>query len=172
MVPVQIDPAQDRTVQATTVQIATEGGPALAELDGDGAAARFLLVLTHGAGGSAGAPDLLAARDAARPLGGLVARVTQPYRVRGARAPGSPVRQDAAWAEVVAALRELRARRPADPGRAQQRRAGGLPHRRRGGRPRRDRAGVPAVPAGALTRGVQGSRSFARPARAEPGCWW
>ena len=89
------------------MQVDTEGGAALAELDGDGAAARFLLVLTHGAGGSAGAPDLLAARDAARPLGGLVARVTQPYRVRGARAPGSPVRQDAAWAEIVAALREL-----------------------------------------------------------------
>lgn len=91
----------------TTVQIDTEGGAAQAELDGDGAAPRFLLVLTHGAGGSAAAPDLLAARDAALPLGGLVARVTQPYRVRGARAPGSPLRQDAAWAEVVAALREL-----------------------------------------------------------------
>jgi hypothetical protein len=89
------------------VQVDTEGGAALAELDGDGAAARFLLVLTHGAGGSAAAPDLLAAGDAARPLGGLVARVTQPYRVRGARAPGSPVRQDAAWAEIVTALREL-----------------------------------------------------------------
>jgi uncharacterized protein len=89
------------------VQIVTEAGAAQAELDGDGAAPRFLLVLTHGAGGSAAAPDLLAARDAALPLGGLVARVTQPYRVRGARAPGSPVRQDAAWAEVVAALREL-----------------------------------------------------------------
>ena len=37
----------------------------------------------------------------------MVARVTQPYLVRGARAPGSPVRQDAAWTEVVAALREL-----------------------------------------------------------------
>jgi predicted alpha/beta-hydrolase family hydrolase len=93
-------------VQITTVPIGTEGGAAQAELDGDGAAPRFLLVLTHGAGGSAAAPDLLAARDAALPLGGLVARVTQPYRVRGARAPGSPVRQDAAWAEVVAALRE------------------------------------------------------------------
>ena len=104
--PVQANPAQTGPAQANTVQIATEGGAALAELDGDGAA-RFLLVLTHGAGGSAGAPDLLAARDAARALGGLVARVTQPYRVRGARAPGSPVRQDAAWAEVVTALREL-----------------------------------------------------------------
>ncbi len=89
------------------MQITTEGGAAQAELDGDGAAARFLLVLTHGAGGTAGAPDLLAARDAALQLGGLVARVTQPYRVRGARAPGSAVRQDAAWAEIVAALREL-----------------------------------------------------------------
>ena len=92
---------------AGTVQITTVGGAARAELDRDRAAARFLLVLTHGAGGCAGAPDLLAAGDAARQLGGLVARVTQPYRVRGARAPGSPARQDAAWAEIVAALRKL-----------------------------------------------------------------
>ncbi len=88
------------------LEIMTVGGAARAELDGDGAA-RFLLVLTHGAGGSASAPDLLAARDAALGIGGLVARVTQPYRVRGARAPGSAVRQDAAWAEVVAVLTGL-----------------------------------------------------------------
>jgi uncharacterized protein len=100
-------PVQVNTVQVDTVQITTKGGAAQAELDGDGAAARFLLVLTHGAGGTVGAPDLLAARDAALQLGGLVARVTQPYRVRGARAPGSAVRQDAAWVEIVAALREL-----------------------------------------------------------------
>ena len=91
----------------STVQITTGSGAALAELDGDSATARFLLLLTHGAGGSAGSSDLLAAGDAARPLGALVARVTQPYRVRGARAPGSPARQDAAWAEIAAALREL-----------------------------------------------------------------
>ncbi len=89
------------------MQITTEGGAAQAEFDGDGAATRFLLVLTHGAGGTVGAPDLLAARDAGLQLGGMVARVTQPYRVRGARAPGSAIRQDAAWAEIVAALREL-----------------------------------------------------------------
>ena len=100
-------PVQTTTVQTTTVQITTEGGIAQAEVDGDPAAARFLLVLTHGAGGSVGSPDLLAARDAALQLGGMAARVTQPYRVRGARAPGSAVRQDAAWAEIVAALREL-----------------------------------------------------------------
>jgi len=85
------------------VEIMTESGAARAELDGEGAA-RFLLVLTHGSGGSVSAPDLLAARDAALGMGGLVARVTQPYRVRGARAPGSPVKQDAAWVEIMAAL--------------------------------------------------------------------
>src|SRR5512142_3370372 len=94
------------------VRIDTESGLAEAEIEGGNVGGgrrtpRFLLVLTHGAGGSAAAPDLLAARDAAVQLGGLVARVTQPYRVRGARAPGSPARQDAAWAEVVTALRAL-----------------------------------------------------------------
>jgi uncharacterized protein len=93
------------------VEIMTGSGIARAELDGDGpagrGAVRFLLALTHGAGGSAGSPDLLAARDAALGLGGLVARVTQPYRVKGARAPGSAVRQDAAWIEIVAALTAL-----------------------------------------------------------------
>ena len=38
-------------------------------------------------------------------LGGCVARVVQPYRVRGARAPGSAVAQDAAWLKIIAALR-------------------------------------------------------------------
>jgi uncharacterized protein len=67
--------------------------------------ARFLMVLTHGAGGGADSADLLAARDAAVGLGGAVARVLQPYRVRGARAPGSAVRQDAAWLEIITRLR-------------------------------------------------------------------
>jgi uncharacterized protein len=89
------------------VQITTESGIARAELDGGGAAARFLLVLTHGAGGSVEAPDVLAVRDAGLRLGGMVARVTQPYQVRGARAPGSAVRQDAAWVEIVTALGDL-----------------------------------------------------------------
>jgi uncharacterized protein len=89
------------------VEIMTGSGVARAELDGDAAAPRFLLVVTHGAGGIVGSPDLLAVRDAALGLGGLAVRVTQPYRVKGARAPGSAVRQDAAWAEIVAALTGL-----------------------------------------------------------------
>nr|MDQ2815659.1 alpha/beta hydrolase [Actinomycetota bacterium] len=47
------------------------------------------------------------ARDAGLQLGAVVARVTQPYQVRGARAPGSAIRQDAAWVEIVTVLRAL-----------------------------------------------------------------
>jgi predicted alpha/beta-hydrolase family hydrolase len=93
------------------VQIETAYGPAEVALDGP-ARARFLLVLTHGAGGGVDSADLLAARDAGLSAGGAVARVLQPYRVRGARAPGSPQRQDEAWLEIIAALRRRRKRVP------------------------------------------------------------
>lgn len=82
----------------------TAAGPAAVDLDNPGEA-RFLLILTHGSGGGVDSRDLLAARAAALAAGGAVARVLQPYRVRGARAPGSPDRQDAAWLEIIAALR-------------------------------------------------------------------
>jgi predicted alpha/beta-hydrolase family hydrolase len=86
------------------VKISTEAGPAQVEIDRP-TTATFLLLMTHGAGGGADTKDLLAVRDAAVGLGGVVARVLQPYRVRGASAPGAPGRQDAAWLEIVAALR-------------------------------------------------------------------
>ncbi len=84
----------------------TADGPAQVVLDQpEEGSAEFLLVLTHGAGGTPGTADVLAVAGAARRLGAVTALVTQPYRVRGGRAPGSAVRQDAAWAELVAALR-------------------------------------------------------------------
>ncbi len=86
------------------VDISTGGGPAQVTIDAPGKPA-FLLAMTHGAAGGVDTKDLLAVRDAAVNLGGAVARVLQPYRVRGARAPGSPDRQDAAWLEIIAALR-------------------------------------------------------------------
>jgi predicted alpha/beta-hydrolase family hydrolase len=86
------------------VEFATSAGPARVELDRP-ATATFLFVLTHGAGGGVDSRDLLAVRDAGLRLGGAVARVLQPYRVRGASAPGAPGAQDAAWLEIVAALR-------------------------------------------------------------------
>ena len=82
----------------------TAAGPARVVLERQERPA-FLLVLTHGAGGTPDTPDVLAVRDAARALGAVTALVTQPYRVRGGRAPGSAEKQDAAWAELVGALR-------------------------------------------------------------------
>ncbi|HEY2130657.1 MAG TPA: alpha/beta family hydrolase [Streptosporangiaceae bacterium] len=86
----------------------TAEGAALADLASPGEGRpepAFLLVLTHGSGGRVASPDVLAVQDAALGLGAVVALVTQPYRVKGQRAPGSADRQDAAWAEVIAALR-------------------------------------------------------------------
>jgi predicted alpha/beta-hydrolase family hydrolase len=96
-----------RTVAGTVqhVEIMTGAGPARVVVAKPKGRPRFLVVLTHGAGGSPDTPDVLAVRDAARSLGAVTALVTQPYRVRGASAPGSAVRQDAAWVEIVAALR-------------------------------------------------------------------
>jgi predicted alpha/beta-hydrolase family hydrolase len=82
----------------------TTAGAASAELD-TADDPPFLLVLTHGAGGGTGSADLLAARQAGLDLGAAVARVVQPYRVRGGRAPGSAARQDEAWLEIIAKLR-------------------------------------------------------------------
>lgn len=65
-----------------------------------------LLVLGHGAGAGRGidALDLLAARDAALALGYGVARVEQPWLVRGSRVAEAPRRLDGAWRAVLAAL--------------------------------------------------------------------
>jgi uncharacterized protein len=91
-----------------SVEIETSGGPARVELNRQpkGTTPRFLLVATHGAGGSPDTKDVLAVAKAAEDLGAVTALVTQPYRVRGARAPGSAVKQDQAWAELIAALRQ------------------------------------------------------------------
>jgi len=93
------------------VEISTQDGPAEVAVDAADSPT-FLLVMTHGAGGGTQTSDVLAASRAATDLGAAAARVLQPYRVRGARAPGSPQRQDAAWLEVVA---ELRRRYPGIP---------------------------------------------------------
>jgi predicted alpha/beta-hydrolase family hydrolase len=87
------------------MEVATSRGPAAVEVD-EVPGPAFLLVLTHGSNGTVDAPDLLAVRETALGLGGAVARVTQPFRYAGRRAPGSPARQDEAWLEIVGMLRE------------------------------------------------------------------
>jgi len=86
------------------MEIVTAHGPAEVVVDEVGGPG-FLLVLTHGSNGSVEAVDLLAVRAAALSLGGMVARVTQPFRLAGRRAPGSAIRQDEAWLEIIGMLR-------------------------------------------------------------------
>lgn len=65
---------------------------------------RAALVLGHGAGGGVSAPDLVAARDAARAADVSVALVEQPYSVAGRRSPAPAHQLDAAWTAVLAHL--------------------------------------------------------------------
>lgn len=68
--------------------------------------ARLALVLGHGAAGGVGAPDLVAATEAAVAEGVAVALVEQPYRVAGRRSPAPAKQLDAAWTAVISHLRE------------------------------------------------------------------
>ncbi|MFG2089580.1 MULTISPECIES: alpha/beta family hydrolase [unclassified Spirillospora] len=87
------------------MEIVTVHGPAEVTLD-EAADPPFLLVLTHGSNGGVDAPDLLAVRETALGLGGAVARVTQPFRLAGRRAPGPAAKQDEAWLEIVGVVRD------------------------------------------------------------------
>lgn len=89
----------------SVLEIVTSQGPAQVHLD-EVSDPAFLLVLTHGSNGGVEAVDLLAVREVALGLGGTVARVMQPFRVAGRRAPGSAEKQDQAWLEVIAAIRQ------------------------------------------------------------------
>jgi predicted alpha/beta-hydrolase family hydrolase len=83
--------------------IETPHGPGRAHLHpADGPVAA--LVLGHGAGGGVGAPDLVAATEAALALKVSVALVEQPYRVAGRRSPAPAKQLDAAWTAIVAHL--------------------------------------------------------------------
>ncbi len=87
----------------TTIRIATPVGEAHVELEVK-AGASTLLVIGHGAGGSVDSADLLAVRDCCLLAGIGVARVTQPYRVAGRKAPPAAPILDQAWAAVIAGL--------------------------------------------------------------------
>lgn len=87
---------------ARTLEVDTASGPAHVALTKRGQAGLF--VIGHGAGGTVDAVDIVAVSTALADAGWTVARVTQPYRVQGRRAPEAPPRLDAAWIAVVAAL--------------------------------------------------------------------
>ncbi|MEE6257124.1 alpha/beta hydrolase family protein [Plantactinospora sonchi] len=85
-------------------EINTPRGPARVDVDLPRRRPTTLLVLGHGAGGGVDAPDLVALRDTALRAGIGVARVTQPYRVAGRRAPAPAGHLDEAWTVVVGEL--------------------------------------------------------------------
>lgn len=88
------------------IEVRTPHGPArlhLQEVDEP----RGVVVLGHGAGGGVGAPDLVAAAEAARSVDFDVALVEQPYRVAGRRAPAPAHQLDRAWTAVIEHLRAV-----------------------------------------------------------------
>jgi predicted alpha/beta-hydrolase family hydrolase len=86
-------------------EYATPRGPALVAVARPTGPAKSLLVLGHGAGGGVDAPDLVAVSHAARDHGVIVAKITQPYRVAGRRAPAPAAHLDEAWVAAVTAIR-------------------------------------------------------------------
>ena len=89
---------------AVVSSVATPGGPAEVWLELPAGGPRALLLLGHGAGGTVGSPDLAAVTAAALAAGYAVARVTQPYRVAGKKAPPRAPALDEAWLAVAAAV--------------------------------------------------------------------
>lgn len=89
-----------------TLTIATPVGEARALVTDAGPA---LAVLGHGAGGGVTAGDLVAVSAALAEAGWSVARVEQPYRVQGRRAPDRAPKLDAAWTAVLGVLTDGRA---------------------------------------------------------------
>ncbi|HWC33683.1 MAG TPA: alpha/beta family hydrolase [Mycobacteriales bacterium] len=97
------------SLEARLLEVDTPSGPARVSLSNRGKAGLF--VVGHGAGGGIDAVDLVAVATALAGAGWTVARVVQPYRVKGRRAPEPPPRLDAAWLAVIEALRRERAGR-------------------------------------------------------------
>jgi predicted alpha/beta-hydrolase family hydrolase len=91
-----------RALTARSLEVDTPSGPAQVALTKRGKAGLF--VIGHGAGGSIDATDIVAVSEALAGEGWTVARVIQPYRVKGRRAPEAPARLDAAWVAVLTAL--------------------------------------------------------------------
>jgi hypothetical protein len=88
-----------------TLTVETPAGEARALVTGAGPA---LAALGHGAGGGLAAPDLVAVTAALVAAGWTVARIEQPYRVQGRRAPDRAPKLDAAWTAVLGVLTHAR----------------------------------------------------------------
>jgi uncharacterized protein len=88
------------------VDVETPLGTARVLVDGGSADPPGTLVLGHGAGGGAEAPDLVAVAGAAAGAGWRAVRVEQPWRVAGRRIATAPPSLDLAWTAVLDHLRD------------------------------------------------------------------
>ncbi len=86
-------------------EIETPGGPARAHITGPESAVGTL-VLSHGAGGGIGTPDLDALAAVVED-GWRYVRVEMPWRVAGKRVASPPASLDKAWLPIIAGLRDL-----------------------------------------------------------------
>jgi predicted alpha/beta-hydrolase family hydrolase len=99
------------SVRTTRAEVDTPMGPARVHLSRP-AQVRGLLVLTHGAGGSLRAPELVLLEQVLPGQGWAVALVEQAWVLSGRTLPPQPPTQDPAWLPVVASLRSGRRRLP------------------------------------------------------------
>ena len=84
--------------------VSTPAGDARLIVDRAPRRARATLVLGHGAGGGAGARDLVALAEALPAAGITVVRVEQPWRVAGKRLAPAPATLDRGWHGALAHL--------------------------------------------------------------------
>jgi len=99
------------SVRTARAEVDTPMGPARVHLSRP-AQVRGLLVLTHGAGGSLRAPELVLLEQVLPGQGWAVALVEQAWVLAGRKLPPQPPTQDPAWLPVVASLRSGRRRLP------------------------------------------------------------
>ena len=84
--------------------VSTPAGDARLIVDRAPRRARATLVLGHGAGGGAGARDLVVLAEALPAAGFTVVRVEQPWRVAGKRVAPAPATLDRGWLGALAHL--------------------------------------------------------------------
>ncbi|EKA60828.1 hypothetical protein B277_10745 [Janibacter hoylei PVAS-1] len=91
-------------VDATT-EVSTQQGPARVHLTPAKGEPRGSLLLTHGAGGGIGGVDLVAIEATLPQHGWQVVLVEMPWKVAGKKVAPMPPKLDAAWREIVPAVR-------------------------------------------------------------------
>ena len=92
----------------SVLTIPTSVGEARATLHPGSGDRQAALVLGHGAGGGIGAADLVSLAQRLPSQGITIVRVEQPWRVAGRKVAARPPVLDAAWQEIIPALRRRR----------------------------------------------------------------